>query len=111
MTHPDPLSADDPLAIAVTTAIQSGDLDALRRLIVSHPALVNTRIANPTGAARTPVTRAFWRTCRGAQRATAGYLLNQGADAHWVGWDGKTPVRVAAESGDAAFVSWLRSRV
>jgi uncharacterized protein len=57
------------------------------------------------------ITRAFWHACRGAQRSTAAYLLERGANAQWVGWDGKTPVQVADESGDVEFVAWLRATV
>ncbi len=55
------------------------------------------------------ITRAFWHACRAGQRATAEFLLDRGADPHWLGWDGKTPIRCAEESGDAEFVAWLRS--
>ena len=57
------------------------------------------------------ITRAFWHACRGAQQATAAYLLDRGADPKWVGWDQKTPLQAAEGSGDAGFVSWLRSRL
>ena len=57
------------------------------------------------------VTRAFWHACRGAHQTTAAYLLERGADLHWVGWDQKTPLQAAEGSGDADFVSWLRSRL
>lgn len=237
-----PLPADDPRAVAVTAAIQRGDLAALRRLLAAHPDLANTPIANHTGVARTPVliatdwpghfpevaatisilaaagadvnvrlpphpkdpncmetplhqaassndvaaidalldagadinatgaiftaggplsdavifanwdaarrlvergahvewwqaaalglldtmrarwdapppptrdeiTRSLWHACRGAQRATAEYLLDQGGDPHWAGWDGLTPVAAAEKSGNAGFVAWLRSRL
>ena len=35
----DPVPADDPLAVAATTAIQSGDLDGLSQLLEDHPRL------------------------------------------------------------------------
>jgi hypothetical protein len=57
------------------------------------------------------ITRAFWHACRGAQQPTAAYLLERGADPNWVGWDQKTPFQAAEGSGDAGFVSWLRSRL
>ena len=57
------------------------------------------------------ITRAFWHACRGAQQPTAAYLLERGADPNWVGWDQKTPLQAAEGSGDARFVSWLRSRL
>ena len=56
------------------------------------------------------VTRSLWHACRGAQRSTAEYLIEQGGDVSWVGWDRKTPLQVAEESGDAEFVAWLRAR-
>lgn len=236
------LAADDPRAVAMTAAIQGGDIAALRRLLDAHPDLANTPIGNPTGVARTPVliatdwpghfpqvattisilaaagadvnvrlpphpkdpncmetplhqaassndvaaidalldagaginatgaiftgdgplsdavifanwdaarrlvergahvewwqaaalglldtmrtrwetsppptrdeiTRSLWHACRGAQRTTAEYLLDQGGDPHWVGWDGLTPVAAAEKSGNAGFVAWLRSRL
>jgi uncharacterized protein len=54
------------------------------------------------------ITNALWNACRGAQRSTAEYLLDLGADPHWIGHDRKTPLDVAQESGDEAFVAWLR---
>jgi ankyrin repeat protein len=57
------------------------------------------------------ITRAFWHACRAAQRNTAEFLLAHGADPHWVGWEHKTPLRAAEDSGDAAFVAWLRGAV
>jgi hypothetical protein len=56
------------------------------------------------------ITNALWNACRGAQRPTAEYLLDRGADPSWVGHDGKTPLDVARDSGDEVFIEWLRSR-
>jgi ankyrin repeat protein len=56
---------------------------------------------------RDEITRSFWHACRGAQRATAAYLFERGADVNWVGWDQKTPLHAAKESGNEAFVAWL----
>ncbi|WP_437927235.1 hypothetical protein WMF37_50830 [Sorangium sp. So ce291] len=56
------------------------------------------------------LTNAFWHACRGGQRATAEYLLDRGADLHWVGHGRKTPFDVARESGDEELIRWLRSR-
>ncbi len=53
------------------------------------------------------VTRAFWHACRAAQRNTAAFLVERGADPDWVGWDHKTPRQVARESGDSDFIAWL----
>lgn len=60
---------------------------------------------------RDEITRSLWHACRGAQRSTAEFLLDQGADPHWVGWDGLTPVDAAEKSGNVGFVVWLRSRL
>ena len=57
------------------------------------------------------VNSALWHACRAAQRSTAEFLLAQGGDPDWLGWDHKTPRRVADESGDADFVAWLRAKM
>lgn len=56
------------------------------------------------------ITNAFWHACRGGQRATAESLLEQGAGLNWVGYDRKTPLDAAQESGVEDLVDWLRSR-
>lgn len=72
---------------------------------------VRARWDEQTPPTRDEITRAFWHACRAAQRATAEYLLERGADPHWLGWDHKTPMRCAEESGHAEFLAWLRSRL
>src|SRR5688572_12767334 len=54
------------------------------------------------------ITRAFWHACRAAQRVTAQYLLERGANVRWIGWDHKTPLQAAEGSGNPEFVTWLR---
>lgn len=56
------------------------------------------------------VTNAFWHACRGGQRAVAELLLDHGADLHWIGYDRKTPLDVAKESGNHELVEWLRAQ-
>lgn len=56
------------------------------------------------------VTNAFWNACRGGQRETAEYLLQRGADPHWIGHDHKTPMDVARESGSESLIEWLRAQ-
>ena len=73
--------------------------------------VVTTRWHDEPLPTRDEITRAFWHACRGAQQATAAYLLERGADPNWIGWDHKTPLQAAEGSGDAGFVSWLRSRL
>ncbi len=60
-----------------------------------------------TAASKEEITNAFWNACRGGQRETAEYLLNQGADPNWVGHDDKTPLDVARESGNQELIDWL----
>ena len=73
--------------------------------------LVEARWRESPPPSRGEITRAFWHACRAAQQDTAGYLLERGADPHWIGWDRKTPLQVAGESGNPAFVAWLRRAV
>ena len=56
------------------------------------------------------ITNALWHACRGGQRATAEYLLDRGADLHWLGHDHRTPTDAARDSGDASLLAWLRAR-
>lgn len=56
------------------------------------------------------LTNAFWHACRGGQRATAELLLDLGAERDWLGYDHRTPLDAAHDSGDAALVDWLRAR-
>ena len=63
-----------------------------------------TQIPNPDD-----ITNAFWCACHGGQRAPAEYLLSKGADLHWIGHDGKTPLAAAERSGAEDVALWLRS--
>jgi hypothetical protein len=55
-------------------------------------------------------TNAFWNACRGGQRQTAEYLLGKGADVNWIGYDQRTPLDVAQESGASDLIEWLRNQ-
>ena len=67
--------------------------------------IFDTRVPPPSPQ---DITNAFWHACRGGQLQTAEYLLGRGADAHWVGYDAKTPLQVADESGNRELSQWLR---
>ncbi|HEX5086143.1 MAG TPA: ankyrin repeat domain-containing protein [Blastocatellia bacterium] len=56
------------------------------------------------------ITGAFWHACRGGQPRTAAYLFEHGAGLNWIGYDGKTPLQAAHESGVEDLIDWLRSR-
>jgi hypothetical protein len=73
--------------------------------------LVTARWHDEPLPTRDEITRAFWHACRGAQQPTAAYLLERGADPNWIGWDHQTPLQAAETSGDAGFITWLRSRL
>jgi uncharacterized protein len=55
------------------------------------------------------ITNAFWHACRGGQLQTAEYLFGHGAKLNWIGYDRKTPLQVAHESGAEDLINWLRS--
>jgi len=59
---------------------------------------------------RDEITKSFWHACRAGHQCTAAYLLDRGADLHWIGWDHKTPLQAAQESGADDVVRWLRER-
>ena len=56
------------------------------------------------------VTNAFWQACHGGQRLTAEYLLEQGADLNWVGWNQQTPLDIASSQDATEVIGWLRSK-
>lgn len=60
--------------------------------------------------AKDEVTNALWCACHGGQREVAAYLLAQGAERNWVGYDGLTPLDAALRSGAAELAAWLREQ-
>jgi ankyrin repeat protein len=55
------------------------------------------------------VTNAFWCACHGGKLEAAQYLLAQGAELNWVGYDGLTPLGAAIRNGTEELVAWLKS--
>jgi ankyrin repeat protein len=84
---------------ATTTIWQAAALGLLER--------VRDLCANEPVPAEREITNALWHACRSGQRATAEYLLERGADLHWIGHDGKTPYDAALESGNEDLVRSL----
>ena len=76
-----------------------GLLDRVKELYAEPPTLSGDQI-----------TSAFWHACHGGQQQTAEYLLELGADLNWIGYDKKTPLMVARESGNQELIAWLRSQ-
>jgi ankyrin repeat protein len=54
------------------------------------------------------ITKAFWHACRAGQRHVAEFLAQRGAEIHWVGWDGLTPLDAALRAGHTELAAWLR---
>ena len=87
---------------AKTTVWQAaalGLLDSVRQYVSTQPPLSAEQFTN-----------AFWHACRGGQLAVAKYLLDQGANPNWIGYDRKTPLDVARESQATELVQWLESQ-
>ncbi|NLP49280.1 ankyrin repeat domain-containing protein [Bacillus sp. RO1] len=56
-------------------------------------------------------TQAFWLACHGGQLMVAEYLLKQGADLNWIGYDHLTPLDAAVRNNtDVKLIEWLRSK-
>jgi ankyrin repeat protein len=59
----------------------------------------------------TETSRAFWGACHGGQRATAEYLLAQGADLNWIPpWEHQTPLDAARRSNAHDLADWLATK-
>jgi len=71
---------------------------------------VRAHFADGIVPSKRDVTNAFWHACRGGQLEVAEYLLQQGADLNWIGYDHRTPLQVARESGVVPLVDWLSAQ-
>jgi uncharacterized protein len=94
--------ADDPLAMAATTATQSGDVDALRQILVDHPELAIAQIGSPDQARTLLHAATDWPGHFPNVSQTIGLLVDRGADvnARFVGSHAETPLHWAASSDD-----------
>ncbi|MEU7072077.1 ankyrin repeat domain-containing protein [Streptomyces narbonensis] len=116
MTIPNPHALDslDPVAVAVTEAIRSGDLDALRRLLAEHPGLATARVVEeregcgPGGRSLLHLA-ADWpgHVPRGPEAVAV--LVEAGADpgARFVGAHRETPLHWAASNDDLPMIDAL----
>ena len=99
------LPQDDPVAVALQRAIQSGDLDALQRLLADHPGLAGARIGDAKGS-RTPLLiAADWPGYFPNGARVVAMLIAAGADPNdptgGGGPDRETPLHYAASTDDA----------
>jgi uncharacterized protein len=104
------LAADDPLAVAATQAVQTGDLEALGRLLADHPDLPAARIGDPDGMSRTLLHAATdWPGHYPNNAATVRALVAAGADvdARFAGPHRETPLHWAASSDDVEVIDAL----
>jgi uncharacterized protein len=106
------ISTEDPLAVAATAAIHTGDVDTLRKLLGANPELATIRVGDddPDGMSRTllhVVTDWPGHFPNGA--ITVAVLVDAGADvnARFRGPHEETPLHWAASSDDAAVLDAL----
>lgn len=100
-----PIDTEDPLAVAVVGAIQTGDLPTLRRLLDENPGLATARLGDddPDGMSRTLLHVATdWPGHFPNGAATVALLVEAGADvnARFRGPHAETPLHWAASSND-----------
>jgi ankyrin repeat protein len=103
---------------ALSDAVAFGQWNAARRLVERGATAslweaaalgMMDRVREFPEPTQDELNNAFWCACHGGQRATAEYLLGRGADLHWVGHDGLTPIDAASRSHADDVVVWLRS--
>jgi uncharacterized protein len=103
------------LAVAVTKAIQTGDIQTLKRLLHDNPGLATSRLEDddPRGIARTLLHVATdWPGHFPNGGATIATLVEAGADvnARFVGPHAETPLHWAASSNDVEVLDALLDR-
>jgi uncharacterized protein len=100
------LPADEPLAIAITGAIRSGNLDELERLLAEHPELARSMITSRDACGEQSRSLLHVATDWPGHFAnaieTVRLLIAAGADvnARFGGVHGETPLHWAASSDD-----------
>jgi uncharacterized protein len=100
------ISKHDPLGVAVRRAIQSGDLDALRRLLDDNPSLITARVDGRTLLH----VAADWPGHFPNGAATVNALIAAGADPNASAAENsidETPLHWAASSDDVAVLDAL----
>jgi ankyrin repeat protein len=108
------MATDDPLAVAVTAAIQGGDVASLKRLLADHPEMATAVLASEKDRAR-GIGRTLLHVAtdwpgnfpNGPQTVAA--LVKAGADVNgrFTGPHTETPLHWAASSDDVAVLDAL----
>jgi hypothetical protein len=106
------IDTQEPLAVAVVEAIQSGEVPALQRLLDEHPGLAAARLGDddPEGMSRTLLHVATdWPGHFPNGAATIAVLVAAGADvnARFRGPHAETPLHWAASSNDVEVLDAL----
>jgi ankyrin repeat protein len=106
------IHSDEPVAVGVAQAIQSGNLEALRRLLSTNPGLATARIVGPGTCeeSRTLLHLATdWPGHFPNGRSVVAALIEAGAelDAPFKGSHGERPLHWAVSSGDIAVLEAL----
>lgn len=105
------LSTEDPIAVAVVTAIQAGDVATLKRLLANHPGLAAVRLGDdPDGMSRTLLHVATdWPGNYPNGAGVVSALVDAGADvnARFRGPHIETPLHWAASSNDVTVLDAL----
>jgi ankyrin repeat protein len=99
------IRTDDPVAETIVAAIRQGNVDQVRRLLVDHPELAQSRLGDggPEGTSRSLLHVATdWPGHFPRVASTIAVLVEAGADvnARFRGPHQETPVHWAASSGD-----------
>lgn len=111
----DPLSQDDPLAVAAVRAIQTGDVARLKRMLDENPSLARARLRDPAKAQGQETFRTLlhvatdWPGGFPHVAESIAALVAAGADvnARFEGPHRETPLHWAASSGDMAALEAL----
>jgi ankyrin repeat protein len=107
------IPANDDLAVAAKTAIENGDIPALKTLLDAHPKLARARIVDSKGAARTLLHLvADWPGHRPNGPEAVAVLVAAGADVNAAMPNGptrsaETPLHWAASSDDIELIDAL----
>lgn len=106
------ISTEDPLALAAVSAVHTGDLSTLRRLLTEHPGLATARLGDddPQGMSRTLLhVVTDWPGHYPQGAATVAALVAAGADvnARFRGPHEETPLHWAASSDDVEVLDAL----
>lgn len=104
------IPSDDPLAVAVIEAIQSGNIEVLKRLLSEKRGLANARIVDRQGMARTLLHVATdWPGHFPNGVASVRALIDAGADvnAPFIGSHTETPLHWAASTDDVEVLDAL----